>query len=167
VGRVYGSSGRQYCHGTLVLRWCQIHWWKLIYGDFLSVGRFAPTSGSHTHDLLESEGQLLFWMVLTLLGWVFAAPTLQAPSPAQWGYALLALAVVRMLPVALSPIGTSFSWPTVAFLEWFGPRVLASLLFDLLLVEGELEGGESFFNVVLLTVLLGVMLPGWLRCLGV
>ncbi len=126
----------------------------------MAFGRFAPTIGHNTHEFLESEGQLLLWMVFTLLGCVFAAPALQSASPAQWVYALLSLTVVRMLPVALSLIGTGFRWPTVAFLGWFGPRGLASLLFGLLLVEGELEGGESFFNVVLLTVLLSVMLHG-------
>ncbi|MGA8047424.1 MAG: cation:proton antiporter [Dermatophilaceae bacterium] len=50
-------------------------------------------------------------------------------------YAVLALTVVRMMPVALSLLGSGFAWPTVAFVGWFGPRGLASVVFALLALE--------------------------------
>ena len=53
-------------------------------------------------------------------------------------YAVLSLTLIRMLPVGLALIGTGVRRPTVAFLGWFGPRGLASIVFALLLVE---EGG--------------------------
>ena len=43
-------------------------------------------------------------------------------------YAVLSLTVVRMLPVALSLIGTHARAPTAAFLGWFGPRGLATIV---------------------------------------
>ncbi len=45
------------------------------------------------------------------------------------GYAVLSLTVVRMVPVALSLVGTHPRGPTVAFLGWFGPRGLATIVF--------------------------------------
>ena len=50
-------------------------------------------------------------------------------------YALLSLTVVRMLPVALAMLGSGARPPTVAFLGWFGPRGLASIVFAVILVE--------------------------------
>jgi NhaP-type Na+/H+ or K+/H+ antiporter len=50
-------------------------------------------------------------------------------------YAVLALTVMRMVPVALSLLGSRFAWPTVAFVGWFGPRGLASVVFALLAIE--------------------------------
>lgn len=50
-------------------------------------------------------------------------------------YAVLALTVIRMVPVALSLLGSGFAWPTVAFVGWFGPRGLASVVFALLALE--------------------------------
>ena len=40
-----------------------------------------------------------------------------------------------MLPVGLSLLGTGLRVPSVAFLGWFGPRGLASILFALVVVE--------------------------------
>jgi NhaP-type Na+/H+ or K+/H+ antiporter len=63
--------------------------------------------------------------------------------------AILSLTVVRMLPVALALIGTHARWPTVAFLGWFGPRGLASIVFAALLVD---EADLPHTNTVLLTI---------------
>jgi NhaP-type Na+/H+ or K+/H+ antiporter len=66
-----------------------------------------------------------------------------------------------MLPVALSMLGSGLTPTTVAFLGWFGPRGLASILFVLLVVEpGRLERGELLESVVALTVLLSTLLHG-------
>ena len=40
-----------------------------------------------------------------------------------------------MLPVAIALIGTGLNPPTVAFMGWFGPRGLASIIFALIAVE--------------------------------
>ena len=50
-------------------------------------------------------------------------------------YALLSLTLVRMVPVALALAGTGARQPTVAFMGWFGPRGLASVVFGLLALE--------------------------------
>ena len=43
-------------------------------------------------------------------------------------FAILALTVLRMLPIHLSLLGTGIKPVTSAFLGWFGPRGLASIL---------------------------------------
>ena len=55
-------------------------------------------------------------------------------------YAILSLTVVRMIPVAIALIGSRLALPTVAFIGWFGPRGLASIVFGILAVDalGEL-----------------------------
>jgi len=58
---------------------------------------------------------------------------------AHWVYAILSLTVVRMLPVAVSLIGTRLSAPTVLFMGWFGPRGLASIVLGLVYLEQELH----------------------------
>ena len=49
--------------------------------------------------------------------------------------AILAITVLRMLPVALALSGTGLKAPTVGFIGWFGPRGLASVIFALLALE--------------------------------
>ena len=63
-------------------------------------------------------------------------------------YAVLSLTVVRMIPVGISMIGTGARPPTLAFLGWFGPRGLASIVFAILVLE---EGGLPHDDLILVT----------------
>ena len=74
-------------------------------------------------------------------------------------YAGLSLTLVRMLPVAVSMAGTGIKSPTVAFLGWFGPRGLASILFALLILEETDTGGQQTILVVtMVTVTASILL---------
>ena len=76
-------------------------------------------------------------------------------------FAVLALTVLRMLPVHLSLIGTGIKPVTSAFLGWFGPRGLASILFVLLILEeAELANESTLYGVVVVTVALSIGLHG-------
>jgi NhaP-type Na+/H+ or K+/H+ antiporter len=74
---------------------------------------------------------------------------------------VLSLTVVRMLPVALSLLGTGLRPASIAFLGWFGPRGLASILFVLLVIEeSELDSGPLLLSIVSLTVVASTFLHG-------
>src|SRR5262249_20785511 len=77
-------------------------------------------------------------------------------------YAVLSLTLVRMLPVAVSLIGTHARPQTVAFVGWFGPRGLASIVFAILLIEpnGELPHEHVLLTTVFLTIGLSVLAHG-------
>ena len=76
-------------------------------------------------------------------------------------YGLLALTLLRMLPVVLALLNTRLSPVTTIFLGWFGPRGLASVLFLLLILEEtEIPGKDLIFTVVVCTVALSVVLHG-------
>jgi NhaP-type Na+/H+ or K+/H+ antiporter len=115
----------------------------------------------------EAEGQLLTLLVFFTFGAVMvpaALPHLDAPALA---FALLALTALRMLPVALSLAGTGLRPVSAAFLGWFGPRGLASILFAILIVErGDVPQAARIESVVVLTVLLSVLLHGASAHLG-
>jgi NhaP-type Na+/H+ or K+/H+ antiporter len=76
-------------------------------------------------------------------------------------FAIAALTVVRMLPVALSLIGAGFDRSTIAVIGWFGPRGLASVVFALMAVEA-LEGpiAQRVDVAITATVTLSVLLHG-------
>jgi NhaP-type Na+/H+ or K+/H+ antiporter len=67
---------------------------------------------------------------------------------------------VRMVPVALSLIGTGLDRSTVLFIGWFGPRGLASLVFALIALEQAGPVAEEAVAVIALTVLLSVLAHG-------
>ncbi len=101
----------------------------------------------------------------SLLTWLlFGAVGLPAVfAHADWwvvGYAVLSLTVIRMLPVALALLGSGLSARTVAFIGWFGPRGLASVIFALLALEDLPAEAERAVAVIGMTVLLSVFAHG-------
>ena len=77
-------------------------------------------------------------------------------------YALLSLTVVRMLPVALALIGKHLRVSTLAFMGWFGPRGLASVIFTLIALDELKQSGplDTLVVVATWTILLSVVLHG-------
>ena len=76
-------------------------------------------------------------------------------------YAVLSLTVVRMLPVALAMLGSRARPPTLAFLGWFGPRGLASIVFAVIVIEQSNLPNEALIAlVVFVAVGLSVFLHG-------
>ncbi|MGZ5406085.1 MAG: cation:proton antiporter domain-containing protein, partial [Nocardioides sp.] len=113
-------------------------------------------------ELPELLGEVLAFVVWFLFGAVLVPVAFENFDLANLAYALLSLTLVRMVPVAVSLVGTGLDRQTVLFMGWFGPRGLASVVFALLAVE---ELGETPFVVpalaaVSLTVLLSAVLHG-------
>ena len=81
-----------------------------------------------------------------------------------WGplfFAVLALTVVRVLPVALAMVGLGARLPTVAFLAWFGPRGLASIVFAVLILQaGPIPNLELILTTISLTIVISVYAHG-------
>ena len=77
-------------------------------------------------------------------------------------YAVLSLTVVRMLPVALALLGTHERWQTVAFIGWFGPRGLASVVFLIIVLDlsPEESATATILGTVAVTVFLSILLHG-------
>jgi len=113
------------------------------------------------HEFGEAEGQLLALCVFLAFGAIMVPEALAYLTPETALYALVSLTVVRMLPVALALLGTGLHAPSIAFLGWFGPRGLASILFGLLIVEEERLANAVFIqSVVVLTVRASTFLHG-------
>ena len=76
-------------------------------------------------------------------------------------YAALSLTVVRMVPVAISMMGTKARLPTVAFLGWFGPRGLASIVFGIVVIDAaNLPHTSTLTIAITVTVAMSVVAHG-------
>jgi NhaP-type Na+/H+ or K+/H+ antiporter len=124
---------------------------------------FAAAAGPAARlvPFLEETGTLVSLLVWLLFGVVAVAPAAAALSWQVVVYAVLSLTAVRMLPVAVALTGTRLGLGTVAFVGWFGPRGLASVVFALLAIE-ELGGpaARPAATVIVFTVLLSVFAHG-------
>ena len=104
----------------------------------------------------EEFADLLGYAVWLVLGLVAVPLVWREAGWRELVFALLALTLVRMLPVALSLLGTHLRPQTVAFIGWFGPRGLASVVFSLIALES-LDVDDDL-RVVLATISLTVLL---------
>ncbi|HXV35261.1 MAG TPA: cation:proton antiporter [Gaiellaceae bacterium] len=124
-------------------------------------GGLRRNVGGEVTEFLEESGNVLGATTFVLFGAVMLVPVLDELSVEIVLYALLSLTAVRMVPVALALLGTGARRPTVAFVGWFGPRGLASIVFAVILVdEAELAGETLLLNTIFVTIALSVLLHG-------
>jgi NhaP-type Na+/H+ or K+/H+ antiporter len=112
--------------------------------------------------LVEQLGALLAATTFIVFGAVLLEPNLDHITWSIFAYAVLSLTLVRMVPVAIAMIGTGARLPTVAFLGWFGPRGLASIVFAVLIVKdrGTLPHESAMLTTIYAAVGLSVLLHG-------
>jgi NhaP-type Na+/H+ or K+/H+ antiporter len=130
----------------------------------ISFGRIVDRLESSTEDfpeLGEDLGAVLTMTSFLIFGAYFLAPNLSAFTMTTVLYAVASLTVVRMIAVAISMIGSDLALPTLAYLGWFGPRGLASIIFVGVLVEAVgLEQSHLIVSAVIVTVAFSVLLHG-------
>ena len=122
----------------------------------LVFGNTAGPGGEKEAYFVEQSADLA-----AMISWlIFGA--LAVPAIGHWfewpvfGYALLSLTAIRMVPVALALLGSGFDRYSVAFIGWFGPRGLASVIFALLALEDLGPAAQEVTATIALTVLLSV-----------
>lgn len=118
-------------------------------------------AGKHSVEFTEDWGQILNLSVFFMFGLLIARDHL-LPTVAAFLYGLLSLTIVRMLPVAIALAGSGLRRETVAFMGWFGPRGLASIVLGLVYLEQEknLPGEQITRLAVMATVLLSIFAHG-------
>jgi NhaP-type Na+/H+ or K+/H+ antiporter len=112
-------------------------------------------------EFIDGWGQLFDYFVFFLFG-LLVALAFTHFSFTHVLYAILSLTVVRMIPVAVSVIGTRVSAATVLFMGWFGPRGLASIVLGLVFLgeETHVPGEETIKLAVMVTVMLSIFAHG-------
>ncbi len=134
----------------------------------MTFGVVARGTCHSIHDFTENEGQLLTLLTFLVFGAVIAGPALDDLTWQIALYAALSLTVLRMVPVAISLVGSGLHRDSVVFIGWFGPRGLASILFGLFVLEEvALAGRSEVFLVVTWVVLASVFAHGLTALPGV
>ena len=127
----------------------------------LLLGTTTHSIRERIHEFGETEAQVLELFIFLLTGMIlFPIASLYWDINA-WIYAILSLTVIRMVPVWISLRGAKLPLATVAFIGWFGPRGIASILYLIMAIMAiGLAGHEVIFSVIILTVLLSIFLHG-------
>jgi NhaP-type Na+/H+ or K+/H+ antiporter len=111
--------------------------------------------------LVDEGGEVFNAVTFIVFGAVVLGPALDEVTWQLVLYAVLSLTVVRMLPVAIALLGTGARRPTLAFLGWFGPRGLASIVFAVILIDDtELPHLHTMLLAITVTIALSVYAHG-------
>ncbi|AWG97252.1 cation:proton antiporter [Rhodococcus ruber] len=128
----------------------------------LTFGALERRSEGEVSHLIDETGDLFNAVTFIVFGAVLLGPALGRLSWTMAVYAVLSLTVVRMVPVALALIGLHARGPTVAFVGWFGPRGLATIVFAILILEepGELPHEDLLLTTAIVTIAVSVLAHG-------
>jgi sodium/hydrogen antiporter len=129
-------------------------------GGFLFGALRRDTGGEVTY-LVDEGGELFNAVTFIVFGAVILGPVLDEVTWQIVLYAILSLTIARMLPVALAMLGTGARRPTLAFLGWFGPRGLASIVFAVILLDDtKLPHLQTLLLAITVTIALSVYVHG-------
>jgi sodium/hydrogen antiporter len=185
VGAVVGAAAARILHRALLAGWTQPSALRLgvltlpllayavavlaggngFVAAFVAGVLFEPEARRLPHDalhLVEDVGAL-FSIAMWFIFGAIVNETL-AGGLITWQvvvFAVLALTVARMLPVAVSLVGTDVSARDRLFLGWVGPRGVASLVFGLLaFVDLSEPDGRFVLTVTVVTVVASIVVHG-------
>jgi NhaP-type Na+/H+ or K+/H+ antiporter len=126
----------------------------------MAFGTLMPADDGLTVGFTDEAGELL-----SLLVWfIFGAALVPGLEHANWRdliFAVLALTIVRLGPVALALFDAGLDQATVWFVGWFGPRGLASVIFGLIAFDTlATPDANQVLAAVTVTVALSVVVHG-------
>jgi len=121
----------------------------------------ATDRSLHCDSFAARSGDLLTLLSFFMFGVAILPTTLSRVQPEWVLYALASLVAIRPIAVGASLVGSGLRLPTVAYLGWFGPRGIASLILALLVAKQfALDNVALVLDIVTITVALSVVLHG-------
>jgi len=132
-----------------------------VAGLGLTMGTTSASVRHQIQEFGETEGTQLILVVFLIFGLAIVPVAEQYWGLPELMYALASLTIIRMVPVAISLIGAKLDWKTIAFIGWFGPRGIASVLYLLMAIAAiGFAGHEQVMSIIVLTVAISVYAHG-------
>ena len=127
----------------------------------MAFGSVIPPELEPTVEFTNVVGEVLSLLMWFVVGSAMLVPAFQDARWEDAVFAVLALTVIRMVPVAIACVGLGLDRRTVLFIGWFGPRGLASVIFALLAFDTlEVADGRRVLTAVTVTVVASVVAHG-------
>jgi NhaP-type Na+/H+ or K+/H+ antiporter len=89
-----------------------------------------------------------------------------ASVPALIVFIGFALIVARPVAVEIALLGTDIPRPQNAFMSWFGPKGVASMLFALLVLDGTVDHRTTVFDVASFVIVASIVIHGLTDTIG-
>lgn len=127
----------------------------------ITFGYVVRPAVDHVEEFSHRLSQVLTVVSFFVFGAALLGPALSKLTWQTMVYGLISLAIVRPIAVALSTIGAGLPRQTVAFLGWFGPRGIASVILAAIVIkQAGLPDDDIIVVIMTITVTLSVYLHG-------
>jgi NhaP-type Na+/H+ or K+/H+ antiporter len=134
---------------------------------------FGITLGLSEHEITErfsefSENVSAIFQVITffVFGGLIVATGYHGSIPALIAFIAFALVIARPVAVEVALAGTAIPRPHKAFMAWFGPKGVASMLFALLVLDRTVAHKATIFDVASFVILASIVLHGLTDTVG-
>jgi sodium/hydrogen antiporter len=131
------------------------------------------TLGISEHRITEafsefSENLSAIFQVLTffVFGALIVATGFEGEVAPLIVFIAFALVIARPVAVTVALAGTDLPRPQKAFIAWFGPKGVASMLFALLILDATVEHGTLVFDIVSFVILASIIAHGLTDTVG-
>jgi sodium/hydrogen antiporter len=118
------------------------------------------------HDFADNASTIFQVMTFFVFGALIVSTTYEGSVPVLVLFILLALLVARPIALLVSLAGTDFKRPERAFMAWFGPKGVASMLFALIVLESTVDNGSLIFKIAAYTILCSIVAHGLTDTVG-
>ena len=129
--------------------------------------------GAAEHDIADdfvvfSENVSSILQVLTFFafGALIVSTGYHGSIPALIAFIALALLVARPVAIALSFVRVRLPRPHQAFIAWFGPKGVASMLFAVLVLNSDVGEGSVIFDTAAFVILASILVHGLTDTVG-
>ncbi|AIY67140.1 cation:proton antiporter domain-containing protein [Pseudoalteromonas piratica] len=117
---------------------------------------FKPQRVNNAHALANTCA-LIIWFIFAHFAYFYLHSGVSLNAIL---FALLALTIMRMIPVILSFMFTKLAFKQRFLLAWYGPRGLASVVFTLILIQTLKDVPKVVIDSAILTIILSVIFHG-------
>ncbi|HJX32570.1 MAG TPA: cation:proton antiporter, partial [Solirubrobacterales bacterium] len=117
-------------------------------------------------EFAENASAILQVITFFVFGALIVATGFDRSVPTLILFIAFALLVARPAAVQLSFLRTGLPRPQKAFIAWFGPKGVASMLFALFVLKSAVGNGELIFDIAAITVIASIVAHGLTDTLG-
>ena len=117
-------------------------------------------------EFSENVSSILQVLTFFVFGALIVATGYQGSVPLLLAFITFALLVARPLAVAISFLRVKLPAPHRAFIAWFGPKGVASMLFALFVLKSAVENGGLIFETAAFVILASITAHGLTDTVG-
>lgn len=117
-------------------------------------------------EFTENASAILQVLTFFVFGALIVATGFDHSIPPLVVFVIFALLIARPAAVLLSFLRTGIPRPEKAFMAWFGPKGVASMLFALFVLKSQLGDSELIFDIAAITIICSIAAHGLTDTVG-